>query len=69
MSTSGHACNIRRRPAPGDEAVRAAAALIAAAAEWGKSTLLADWAIAAPGRVAWLSLDATDDEPWRFLSY
>jgi LuxR family maltose regulon positive regulatory protein len=43
--------------------------LIAAAAGWGKSTLLADWAIAAPGRVAWLSLDATDDEPRRFLNY
>ncbi len=43
--------------------------LIAAAAGWGKSTLLADWAIAAPGRVAWLSLDAGDDEPRRFLSY
>jgi len=43
--------------------------LIAAAAGWGKSTLLADWAITATGKVAWLSLDATDDEPRRFLSY
>jgi LuxR family transcriptional regulator, maltose regulon positive regulatory protein len=43
--------------------------LIAAAAGWGKSTLLADWALEAPGRVAWLSLDAADDEPRRFLSY
>jgi len=43
--------------------------LVAAAAGWGKSTLLADWAIEAPGKVAWLSLDPGDDEPRRFLSY
>src|ERR1043165_3756701 len=43
--------------------------LIAAGAGWGKSTLLADWAIAATGRVAWLSLDSNDDEPRRFLHY
>ncbi len=43
--------------------------LIAAAAGWGKSTLLADWALEAPGRVAWLSLDTADDEPRRFLNY
>lgn len=43
--------------------------LVAAAAGWGKSTLLAGWALDAPGRVAWLSLDASDDEPRRFLNY
>ncbi|HYC89432.1 MAG TPA: hypothetical protein VEO54_09495 [Thermoanaerobaculia bacterium] len=43
--------------------------LVAAAAGWGRSTLLAEWALAAQGRVAWLSLDPTDDEPWQFLSY
>jgi LuxR family maltose regulon positive regulatory protein len=43
--------------------------LIAAAAGWGKSTLLADWAISAPGRVAWLSLDASEDDPRRLLNY
>ena len=43
--------------------------LIAAAAGWGKSTLLADWALEATGRVAWLSLDPGDDEPRRFLNY
>jgi len=43
--------------------------LVAAAAGWGKSTLLAGWALDAAGRVAWLSLDASDDEPRRFLNY
>lgn len=43
--------------------------LVAAAAGWGKSTLLAGWALDAPGRVAWLSLDSSDDEPRRFLNY
>lgn len=43
--------------------------LVAAAAGWGKSTLLAEWALGAQGRVAWLSLDPTDDEPRQFLSY
>lgn len=43
--------------------------LVAAAAGWGKSTLLAEWAQTATGRVAWLSLDRSDDEPRRFLNY
>lgn len=43
--------------------------LVAAAAGWGKSTLLADWALEAPGRVGWLSLEDADDEPRRFLNY
>ncbi|HET8772382.1 MAG TPA: LuxR C-terminal-related transcriptional regulator [Thermoanaerobaculia bacterium] len=43
--------------------------LVAAAAGWGKSTLLAGWALDAQGRVAWLSLDASDDDPRRFLNY
>ncbi len=43
--------------------------LVAAAAGWGKSTLLADWALEAAARIAWLSLDESDDDPRRFLSY
>lgn len=43
--------------------------LAAAPAGSGKSTLLADWALTAPKRVAWLSLDSSDDEPCRFLNY
>lgn len=43
--------------------------LVAAAAGWGKSTLLGGWAPDAPGCVAWLSLDPSDDEPRRFLNY
>lgn len=43
--------------------------LAAAAAGSGKSTLLADWALSAQKRVAWLSLDTSDDAPSRFLGY
>lgn len=43
--------------------------LIAAAAGWGKSTLLADWALESTTRVAWLSLDESDDDPRRFVQY
>src|ERR687889_2861186 len=38
---------------------------------WGKSTMLASWAVR-PGRrerTAWLPLDAADDEPIRFWTY
>lgn len=43
--------------------------LISAAAGFGKSTLLIEW-IAVCGRpVAWLSLDAGDGDPARFLTY
>ena len=52
--------------------------VIAAAAGFGKTTLLADWlatAIQQPdssirhGQVAWLSLDAADSDPVQFLRY
>jgi LuxR family transcriptional regulator, maltose regulon positive regulatory protein len=43
--------------------------LTAAPAGSGKSTLLADWAQTTQRRVAWLSLDAEDDEPRRFINY
>jgi len=45
--------------------------LVVAPAGWGKTRLLSGWA-ADPGeggRVAWLSLDETDDEPRRFWTY
>lgn len=45
--------------------------LIAAGAGFGKSTLVAQWlhTAAAQARVAWLSLDADDNDPVRFWSY
>jgi LuxR family maltose regulon positive regulatory protein len=46
--------------------------LLSAPAGFGKTTLLVEWAedLAADGRsVAWLSLDGSDNDPARFLSY
>src|SRR3954447_17193205 len=43
--------------------------LIAAAAGFGKTTLLADWSNQHTGHIAWLSLDESDNDPARFLSY
>jgi LuxR family transcriptional regulator, maltose regulon positive regulatory protein len=40
--------------------------LICTPAGFGKTTLLADWARAGQGPVAWLSLDAGDNDPARF---
>lgn len=42
--------------------------LVAAPAGSGKTTLLAAWAAATPRTVAWVSLDADDNDPARFLS-
>ena len=45
--------------------------VVVAPAGWGKTSLLSSWA-ADPGehvRVAWVSLDDTDDEPTRFWRY
>ena len=43
--------------------------LVAAPPGFGKSTLLAEWAASFDGRVAWLSLDESDNDPARFLTY
>jgi len=45
--------------------------IVVAPAGWGKTSLLSSWA-SNPGewvRVAWVSLDESDDEPNRFWSY
>jgi len=43
--------------------------LISASAGYGKTTLIADWLRMAPVKSAWLSLDAADNDPTRFLAY
>lgn len=45
--------------------------VVVAPAGWGKTTLLSQWAHdrAEARRIAWVSLDETDDEPTRFWSY
>ena len=43
--------------------------VVSAPAGYGKSTLLAQWADAAPVPASWLQLDASDNDPVVFLSY
>jgi LuxR family transcriptional regulator, maltose regulon positive regulatory protein len=52
-----------------DEALGRDLTLVCTPAGFGKTTLLAHWARAAPGRVAWLSLDEGDGDPTRFWRY
>ncbi len=43
--------------------------LISAPAGFGKTTLVSDWVAGGARPVAWLSLDAGDNDPTRFLAY
>ncbi|MBV6449381.1 MAG: HTH-type transcriptional regulator MalT [Anaerolineales bacterium] len=43
--------------------------LIAAPAGFGKTTLLSEWIPQSPRCVTWLSLDASDNDPVKFLAY
>src|SRR5215467_12460171 len=43
--------------------------LVSAPAGFGKTTLLAQWLVESGMPVAWLSLEAEDNDPTRFLSY
>jgi len=52
-----------------DEGIAQALVLVCAPAGFGKATLLADWATSASSPVAWLSLDADDNDPARFWRY
>ena len=49
-----------------DEAVTRGLVLVCAPAGYGKTSLLASWARHCPQPVAWLSLDASDNDPARF---
>jgi LuxR family maltose regulon positive regulatory protein len=60
---------LSERLSRGDEA---ALTLVSAPAGFGKTTVLTEWLAAAPGEtssVAWLSLDARDNDPALFWSY
>jgi LuxR family maltose regulon positive regulatory protein len=43
--------------------------LVSAPAGFGKTTLLAQWIAESGLPAAWLSLEAEDNDPTRFLSY
>ena len=43
--------------------------LVSAQAGSGKTTLIAEWLRQSDHRVAWLSLDESDNDPRRFLDY
>ena len=49
-----------------DEAIRRGLVLVCAPAGYGKTSLLASWARHCQQPVAWLSLDASDNDPARF---
>src|SRR5215204_2785528 len=52
-----------------DEGARRELTVVCAPAGFGKTTLLADWGRRSELPVAWVSLDARDDDPARFLLY
>src|SRR5262245_32773234 len=52
-----------------DAGRRTALSLVSAPAGFGKSTLISDWLQHRERPAAWLSLDPTDSELRRFLSY
>ncbi|MHB1413867.1 MAG: LuxR C-terminal-related transcriptional regulator [Chloroflexota bacterium] len=52
-----------------DDALQGRLTLVSAPAGFGKTTLLAEWLRDRPEGTCWLSLDAADNDPPRFLSY
>jgi LuxR family maltose regulon positive regulatory protein len=57
------------RPRLQRPAAAPAVILVCAPAGYGKTTLIASWASASDAKAAWLSLDADDNEPLRFLTH
>ena len=51
------------------QGVERALTLVSAPAGFGKTTLLAQWLVESGTPTAWLSLEAEDNDPTRFLSY
>ena len=52
-----------------DEGLRGPLTLVSAPAGFGKTTLVATWAAGSGVPAAWVSLDGTDSDPTRFVSY
>jgi LuxR family maltose regulon positive regulatory protein len=52
-----------------EEGIQRKLTLLSAPAGFGKTTLLSSWIHQKRWSVAWLSLDAGDNDPTRFLSY
>jgi LuxR family maltose regulon positive regulatory protein len=52
-----------------DAGLAASLILVSAPAGFGKTTLLAEWVRRGRSRAGWLSLDAADNDPVRFLTY
>ena len=52
-----------------DEGCRRKLTLVCAPAGFGKTTLVSSWTAGSPQPAAWLSLDAQDNDPLRFLAY
>ena len=64
--------NVVRRPrliARLNEGLRCKLIMISAPAGFGKSTLVSDWLAGCERPAAWLSLDAGENDPVRFLTY
>lgn len=51
------------------QGVKRALTLVSAPADFSKTTLLAQWLMKSEIPIAWLSLEAQDNDPSRFLSY
>ena len=72
LSARGRRGNLVARPRLNkllDEGLLASLTLVSAPAGFGKTTLLAEWLRTQPHASGWLSLDAADNDPARFLSY
>lgn len=52
-----------------NEGLKRKLTLISAAAGFGKTTVVSEWAASSAQPVAWLSLEAADSDPGRFLAY